>query len=127
MLGLGQFFGEKSNYHRYSLKDVFVIALEFSSLNYPDDTLLKEIIDIDFLLFNKVKTPSLYLAEVSKSEKNKWVEQFNLNHHQYRFGIYPISFDFEYFKEQLKIVQSKHPLIICYTGTDKATICKVSL
>ena len=127
LLGLGQFFGEKSNYHRYSLKDVFVIALEFSSLNYPDDTLLKEIIDIDFLLFNKVKTPSLYLAEVSKSEKNKWVEQFNLNHHQYRFGIYPVSFDFEYFKAQLKIIQSKHPLIICYTGTDKPTICKVSL
>ena len=122
LLGFGEHFGTKRDYHAYGLKDVFEIALDYASLYFPDDKIIKELIDIDYHLFHKVKPKALYLKEVDKSTKNQWVEQLNLNHHKFRFGIYPLSFDYVQFTKTLQIFPAFQPLVLRYSGTAKAVV-----
>lgn len=122
LLGLGTFFGEKRDYHKYSLNDVFEIMNEFVDLNYPNDALIKQFIAIDYYIHFKIKPKPLILNEVSKTERNKLVEQLKLNHHKFRFIVLPIDFDYAFFKSSHEIKREKQNLIIQYSGTEKPVI-----
>jgi hypothetical protein len=122
LLGLGKYFGTLRAYHKYSLNDVFEIATQFAEKEYPDDIILKELIGIDYYLHFKVKPQSLFLKEPEKAERNRFIETSGLNHHQYRFTIIPIHFDFHHFKETLEIKKGKHWFIAQYNGTEKAKL-----
>jgi radical SAM superfamily enzyme YgiQ (UPF0313 family) len=122
LLNLGDYFGTQKDYHKYGLNDVFEILNQFVSIQYPTDTILKQLIAIDYYLHFKVKPKNLFLEEFSQFEKNKVINELKLNHHKYRFVILPIDFDFKQFCDHQCIEETKQPLIIQYNGTTKAKI-----
>lgn len=124
LLSLGEYFGTKRSYHKYSMNDVFYIANEFVELKYPEDTLLKELIALDYYLHFKVKPQILFLSEVEKPEKNTLIEQLGLNPHKYRYLILPLSFDFEGFLKDRRVRLGDHKLVIEYNGLTKCRVVK---
>lgn len=122
LLGLGKLFGERKDYHKFSLTDVFDILLEYIELHLPDDTVLKNLVAIDYYLHFKVRPQPRYLQELERSEKNRIVEKMELNHHKFRFVILPIEFDFERFQKNLSIEKGRYDLILQYDGLQKAQV-----
>lgn len=122
LMGLGAYFGTRRAYHKYSLDDVFEILKDFSLQHYSEDTVLQQLIGIDYYLHFKVKPKPLILQEISREEKNEVIEQLKLNHHKFRFVILPINFDYEKFCANTQIHPGNYYLCIQYTGTLKATV-----
>ena len=120
LLELGIFFGTKSDYHKYSLTDIFNIITDFVEQNYSEDKTLKQLIAVDYYLHHKVKPQTLFLEEISREEKTSIIEQNKLNHHKFRFIILPLDFDFEIFEKELRIEKNKSNLILQYDGVNKA-------
>lgn len=122
LLGLGKLFGEKRDYHKFSLTDVFDILLEYILIVHPHDAVLKELVAVDYYLHFKVRPQPRYLDELPKPEKNKLIEQLKLNHHQFRFVVLPLSFDFNAFQKDLVIREGSYLLVLQYTGLQKAIV-----
>lgn len=122
LLGLGTYFGTVREYHKYSLTDVFDIINQYVQIQYPNDTVLKELIAIDYYLHYKVKPKNLYIEELEQAKKTELVNTLKLNHHKYRFVILPISFDFHLFSKTHEVNLDNQMLIIQYNGTTKAEV-----
>lgn len=120
LLGLGIHFGTVRDYHKYTLDDVFEIITQFAKKEYPNDEIIPQLIAVDYYLHFKVKPKALFLDEISQSEKIKVIDEFQLNHHKFRFVILPLTFDFNALIQENQITKAKHPLIIQYNGTEKA-------
>jgi radical SAM superfamily enzyme YgiQ (UPF0313 family) len=122
LLGLGKYFDQQSDYHKHTLEDLYRIAYDYLSANYPDDKILQQLFAVDYYLQHKTKPKPLFIEEMSRPEKNALIEQFKLNHHKFRFGIFDLDFDFPVFQHEHLIQKSKQPLVIQYNGTEKARI-----
>ena len=125
LLGLGIYFGTKKEYHKYSLTDVFDIITQYAEKNYPEDTVLKKLIAIDYYLHFKVRPQSLYFKGLEKTEQNKFIEKTGLNYHKYRYIVLPLDFNFYSFSRNNKIKQENSHLIIQYSGTTKAEVIEI--
>jgi len=125
LLGLGIYFGTKKEYHKYSLTDVFDIITQYAEKNYPEDTVLKKLIAIDYYLHFKVRPQSLYFKGLEKTEQNKFIEKTGLNYHKYRYIVLPLDFNFYSFSRNNKIKQENSHLIIQYSGTTKAEVIDI--
>lgn len=125
LLGLGIYFGTKKEYHKYSLTDVFDIITQYAEKNYPEDTVLKKLIAIDYYLHFKVRPQSLYFKGLEKTEQNKFIEKIGLNYHKYRYIVLPLDFNFYSFSRNNKIKQENSHLIIQYSGTTKAEVIEI--
>ena len=120
LMGLGEYFGTKKEYHQYSLTDVFDIITEYAKLTHPNDLILQELIAVDYYLHYKVKPKTLYLEEVSREEKQRVIAEQKLNHHRFRYVVLPLSFDFETFLLKNEVISEAHRLIVEYSGETKA-------
>jgi anaerobic magnesium-protoporphyrin IX monomethyl ester cyclase len=126
LLGLGEFFGTRREYHKYSLQDVFDILSEFCSENYPEDPFIAEFIAIDYYLHYKVKPKSLFLEEIPLSEKSKMLNELKLDRNKYRYIVLPVNFDYQKFASQNTIEAGKQHMIIRYNGTSKAEVLETA-
>ncbi len=122
LAGLGAFFQTKKDLHKYSLTDVYEIIFAFAKEKYPNDSIMLELINIDYFLFSKTKPKFLFGEEMPASQKNKLIAALKLNHHKYRHVILPLSFDFEVFMQENKIEKADFQLIIQYSGTEKPIV-----
>jgi anaerobic magnesium-protoporphyrin IX monomethyl ester cyclase len=122
LLELGKYFGTIRDYHKYSLDDVYTIALNFVDTNYSYDIVLKQLIAIDYYIHHKVKPKPLILEDLERPVKIKLIEELKLNHHKYRFVILPLTFNFEVFEKENRILEENYKLIIQYNGVEKAKI-----
>ncbi len=122
LLGLGHYFGTQKDFHKYSLTDVFEIITDYSKNTYPNDTVLQQLIAVDYYLHFKVKPKSLFLEEIEFTTKNKLIDELKLNHHKYRYVVLPLAFDFKTFSVEQTIVNEPKNIIIQYNGTEKATV-----
>lgn len=120
LLGLGKYFGTRREYHKYSLNDVFDIAMDFVSQEYSGDELVKQFLAIDYYLHFKVKPQARLMQEIAREEKLKTIEKLILNHHRYRFTILELNFDFTHFSRTGTIERGKHLFIAQYDGLNKA-------
>lgn len=122
LMGLGEYFGTKREYHQYSLTDVFDIIAEYVKLTHPDDLILQELIAIDYYLHYKVKPKTLYLEEVDREEKQQVIKEQKLNHHRFRYVVLPLSFNFESFILKNEVLLEPYQLVIEYSGESKARV-----
>ncbi|MBL7917883.1 MAG: B12-binding domain-containing radical SAM protein, partial [Bacteroidia bacterium] len=122
LLGLGSYFKKVSDFHKFSLFDIYQILNDYSIKNYPDDIVLKEFIAIDYYLHFKVKPKELILNEIPKTKKFEIIDKLGLNHHQYRFVMLPLSFNFKLAQNQNIIEKTSQTLIIQYNGSSKAEL-----
>ena len=124
LIGLGNAFVAKKEFHKYALKDVYDIIFAFAKAQYADDLILQELIVIDYYAFSKIKPQILYVEEMPKTEKFKLINALQLNHHKFSYVIFPIGFDFQLFENQGIIELTDYNMIIQYDGVNKPTIVK---
>jgi hypothetical protein len=122
LLGLGEFFGTKKDFHKYSLTDVFDILTEYSQAKYPEDKILKQLIAVDYYLHFKVKPKELFMSDLPKPQKFELIDRLKLDHHKYRFVILPLDFNFEKAVHKNIIERIPQNLIIQYNGLTKAKL-----
>ncbi len=102
--------------------DVYEILTEYVSASYSEDSVIKELIAIDYYLHHKVKPKTLFVEEVDRNVKNQIIEQNQLNHHKYRYIVLPLQFDFNVFEKENKVENNDSKIIIQYDGVNKAEV-----
>lgn len=122
LLGLGEFFGEKRDYHKFSLMDIYEIAMQFVTENYKDDRLIIELLAIDYYLQSKVRPQSFAVQGLEKQETNSIVNSLNLDPGEYRYLALPLSFDYNHFIESNEIIPVNNILILQYNGRNNPVI-----
>jgi len=122
---LGNYFLSRRNFHEYQLTEVYHIIFDFIKINYADDVLLPQLVAIDYYLNSKVKPKILFCNELERTARQNIIDTHQLNHHKYRFVIFPITFDYHLLKSENMIRHSKQNIIIQYDGKNYATIVEV--
>lgn len=125
LLGLGNYFLSRRNFHEYQLTEVYHIIFDFIKINYADDVLLPQLVAIDYYLNSKVKPKILFCNELERTARQNIIDSHQLNHHKYRFVIFPITFDYHLLKSENMIRPSKQNIIIQYDGKNYASIVEV--
>ncbi len=119
LLGLGEYFNKHRDFHQHTLYDIYDMLFEFVELNYSQHVYLKQMVAIDYYAQSKVKPQERYMMDLPQKEKVEFIESHKLNHHQYRFIVLPISFNYVKLLETGIISPATHPLILQYNGTSK--------
>ncbi len=122
LMGLGEWFGEKKDFFKYILIDVFELLNDYVSACYGDDPVLKELIAIDYYLYFKINPKTMFLDEVDRSDKNRLLAEMGLSQENTRYRVLPVSFDFAWFVAQNEIVSKPDTVVVRYNGVDKATL-----
>jgi hypothetical protein len=122
LIGLGSYFKQVSDFHKFSLFDIYQILNDYSVKQFPQDIVLKELIAVDYYLHFKVKPKELILSEIPKNKKFELINKLGLNHHKYRFVMLPLSFNFKLAQNQNIIEKQNQTLIIQYNGSSKAEL-----
>jgi anaerobic magnesium-protoporphyrin IX monomethyl ester cyclase len=123
MQGFGHYFLQHNSFHAFSQTDVFVHLYNYAKLSYPADSILHQIISIDYCLAHKLKPQHLFAEEVSKEEMKQLVKINQLPHQQFRFTAVAITFDWAIFVNTLQIEMTEPQcLIIQYANFEKPNI-----
>lgn len=124
LLGLGNYFGGVRDFHKYSLTDVFDILTKYTEENYAHDNILKQLIAVDYYLHFKVKPKELFMSDLPKPQKFEVIDRLKLDHHNYRFIILPLDFNFDKAVNKNIIDRTPQNLIIQYNGQTKAKLVR---
>jgi anaerobic magnesium-protoporphyrin IX monomethyl ester cyclase len=119
---LGEYFETHSDFHRHDLSDVYQLLYEFCCGSYPDDSVLLQLVAVDYYLQHKIKPKSIFPDEINSSLKNKIIEEKKLDHHKYRFVMIPLSFEWKIFLDQLQIQKNAEVLIIQFSGKEEPVV-----
>jgi len=125
LTGLGTYFKQVSHFHKFSLFDIYRILDEFTAHHFPQDSVIKQFIAIDYYLHFKVKPGEMILKELPSEEKNKIIQSLRLNQQKNRFIVLPLSFNYTLAQNSQIIENSPQNLIIQYNGKEKAQILDV--
>ncbi|MBL7781870.1 MAG: B12-binding domain-containing radical SAM protein [Saprospiraceae bacterium] len=116
LMGLGEWFGEKQDFFKYTLADVYVLLHEFVETHYPADTVLKELVALDYYLFHKINPKTMFLEEIDRKSKNQTLTDSGLPLEHTKFRVLPLSFDFYRFQAAHILVKQPSLAIIRYNG-----------
>jgi radical SAM superfamily enzyme YgiQ (UPF0313 family) len=123
MLGLGECFGEQHAFHQYTLSNVYERLMTFARRHYPDDRILRELIDLDFCFYHKTRPRPLQFTELDDWQKTSLIEAYQseldepmLN--KVRYLALPIGFDWQVFEQEQRIVRGDFQLLLVYNGVD---------
>ncbi len=119
LMELGEYFAKVSDFHKHDLSDVYRIIYEYASQQYPDDNILREMIAIDYYLQHNIRPADIFNVSLSKEITNQVIEQYQLNHHQYRFVMLPVSFTWDSWVMDQQIKSQSTLLVIQNDGKSK--------
>jgi anaerobic magnesium-protoporphyrin IX monomethyl ester cyclase len=122
LLGLGAWFGEKKDFYKYVLVDVYDLIYSYVSNHYAHDPVLQELIALDYYLFFKINPKSMFLEEVDRSVKNRLMADLGLAHENTKFRVLPVRFDFALFEAKNVIELRQSLVVIRYNGVTKAEV-----
>lgn len=117
LMGLGAAFEARFKFHKHTLNQTYQAIFDYCKEAY-DDPIITELLATDYYAFSKMKPQDLFEIEVDKQERFEWVNHLKLNHHKYRFAIFPIHFDWEHWQTTKEIVKSNQLLIVTYDGKE---------
>ncbi|MBI3234143.1 MAG: DUF4080 domain-containing protein, partial [Bacteroidetes bacterium] len=119
LLGLGQHFATKKDFHQYMLLDIYEILYEYVCISYPEDKVLKQLVTVDYLMQSKVKPKNRFEPELEKADMFRVVNELKLNTNQYRYLVIDLAFELDHFIKTNEVIASPSQLIIQYNGVDK--------
>ena len=122
LLGFGRYRKEKNGFQSNGLTELYTTLHEYSTLQYPDNYLLHELIALDYYLQHKVKPGIRFLPEISKGEKVEIFDKLKLNHHKYRYILHVVHFSLPKLVNSGIVDPSTNLLIIEYSGVDNPRI-----
>ena len=116
LMQLGLLFGQRREYHKYTLNDVDEILYDFVTTHYPDDTVLHQLATVDYYLQHKIRPKTQFWPELPPADKNRLLADRRLNPQQFRYVVLPLAFDFHVFKTAGEITDTPQLLVVQYTG-----------
>jgi radical SAM superfamily enzyme YgiQ (UPF0313 family) len=119
---LGLYWKEKNGFRNNGLLELYTTLYDFSVQHYPGNSILQELIALDYYMQHKVKPGIRFLPEISKGEKVEIFETQNLNHHKYRYIMHTVHFSLQKLMNHGIVEPSTELLIVEYTGTGKPRI-----
>ncbi len=122
LLGLGEYFVSVSDFHKHNLSDVYRILHEYVLQQYPEDKILHELIAVDYYQQHHIRPADILNITLSKERTNQLIEQYQLNHHQYRFVMLPVSFCWNSWMMHQQIRSKSSVLVIQYDGKMKPVV-----
>lgn len=122
LLKLGNYFNAHYNFHKHTLYNAYDALMEVIKIHYQSDEIMMQLVALDYYLHHKLKPKTMYLEEVSREEKTSVINALTLNHHKYRFMIFPFTFDVEAWITRNEIIKQNYTAIIQYNGETKATL-----
>ena len=117
MLLLGKFFEQRKSFFSYTAMDIYNIAADFFKQEFALDTIIHQLLAIDYYLQHKIKPAEKFITEINKKDKFSLLEQLKLPHQKNRYVVVSIDFNYTLFKQNNCIEQQPQFLIIEYTGT----------
>lgn len=120
--GLGKHFLLVKQFHAYGLKDVYTVLHNYAVSTYPNDAMLLQLVAIDYYSKYNIKPANIFNIEVAKPLKYEAIATLKLNHHKYRFVIFPISFDYNVYNLTGDVIEAKQYIIITYKPNEACTI-----
>lgn len=122
-LELGHAFIERHEFHKYTLKQVYeVFDSLLSSSTYSEDKYLKELLYIDFYTYYKVKPQDIFNVELPKAQQFEYIDTHKLNHHKFRYAIFPTSFNVHTYITTGEIIAQDDLCCIQFDGNNKAQV-----
>lgn len=121
LMGLGAYFETRFNFHKHTLNQTYQAIFDYCKETY-NDLIISELLAADYYAYSKMKPQDLFEIEVDKQERFEWINYLKLNHHKYRFAIFPIHFDWNHWINSKEIINSNHLLIITYDGKEAPII-----
>ncbi len=127
LLGLGEHFIEGRDFHKHSLFDIYDSLFEYIHAAYTADAVFPELAAIDYYLQAKIKPQVRYLQEIPYEDRLLLTKKFSLNHHQHRYLMIPVHFDFKAFTVDGIVRESDQVLIFKYTGVGRPELFSVDM
>jgi len=122
-LDLGLEFLKHHEFHQYTLKNVYeVLSIVLNNAPYKNDALLHDLMLIDYYTFYKIKPQDIFKVEMSKADQFKIIEAHQLNHHKYRFAIFPIHFDLQNYLQNGTYKTLNDTCVVQFNGQDKSQL-----
>jgi len=127
LLGLGECFGERYDYHQYKLADVYERILTYVQRAYPEDALLTQLIELDYCLYQKDRPRPLILTELEAAEKAELISHFTATQEalaagKSRFLAFPITFDPIALTQRNRVEIGDYQILIHYAGATKGEL-----
>lgn len=127
LLGLGECFGERYDYHQYKLADVYERILTYVQRAYPEDALLTQLIELDYCLYQKDRPRPLILTELEAAEKAELISHFTATQEalaagKSRFLAFPITFDPIALTQSNRVEIGDYQVLIHYAGATKGEL-----
>ena len=122
MLGLGNYFNTHKDFHKHTLNDVYDMIIEYTKQTFPNDNILHQLIAVDYYLQAKIKPQVRYIDEIEWENKLVSISTNKLDHHNFRYIILPLTFDFTAYQQSGNMIEENSELIIQYNGTEKPII-----
>lgn len=121
MLGLGEYFGTRHDYHKFSLTDVYDVLSDFAAAKYPNDQILQALIATDYYLHFRIRPQQRYYMALDKKETAELVKSSG-EKTSGRFYAFRFPFDlFQFLKNStLQITQTE--VLFCYDGIEKGKL-----
>lgn len=117
MLGLGKAFELRYDFHKHTLFNIYDVLHDYINEHYPSDLVLKSLLVIDYYLQHKIKPKSFIIDDLAHKEKFEWIESQQLNHHQNRYVVFDVPFDYYGYSYSKIIKMESTRICIEYTGT----------
>lgn len=119
LLGIGIAFELKYDYHKHTLMNIYEVAHQYIKQNYLEDTIMESLLAIDYYMQHKIKPKNFILDDLEHKEKFEWIESQQLNHHQYRYVVLDLPFNYESYIQTGEFVEIKNRVCIEYTGVSE--------
>lgn len=122
LLGLGDLFEQTTGMHGYSTKDVYENLYKYAQQALPNDSILAQLIAMDYYLQPKMRPPIRFLNEPSPKERAEILIRYKLNIHKFRYVLHHVNFDIAQYLKDKTIVTKDDILIVCYNGVSAAKV-----
>ena len=118
LMGLGTHWSQHNKRRNVGLIGVYTTIYDYAVQQFSTDSLLTELIALDYYLQHKIKPATRFLPEVDKEQRLKAYEDFNLNHHKYRYAMHNVQFDVQQLLANGTIVSKPDLLVVEFNGVE---------
>jgi anaerobic magnesium-protoporphyrin IX monomethyl ester cyclase len=114
LLGLGEYFHQRSHFHKHTINDIYDHLLGYVQECYPNDPLLIEFVALDYCKRSKIKPQVRYGRELTKQLRHQYITLHKLDHHRKRHIFMEMPFDFKHWENTKSIQLEPHVVVFEY-------------
>ncbi len=123
LLELGEYFGTRHAYHKFSLTDVFDVLFEYAAAKFADDQILSSLIAMDYYLHFRIRPQQRYLMALDKKETAVLASTTGAAETG-RFYAFRLPFDYFDFLKTGQVESVETEVLFCYDGVQKGRLLR---